>query len=236
MYVTDSRACSLPNSSTPMTAAAIARQDARIQRVGDAFVAGNRTLEQLNNSLGGNYINSTRGDSGVPTRGAGWKWPPAVGQVAEPGPCVAPQILPMASIFPIPVVASRAVPAAPVNPWGSVQSIAGSAPVIPPPAPRDCRTGDICRDLRSGCVQQVQVSPQQLFACSQAGYAGNEDRFAGGAAGGAYLGSPDLNPAPAAGVSGVTSNDEGSGAFWGGLALAAFTLYALRDISRRRTR
>lgn len=51
----------------------------------------------------------------------------------------------------------------------------------------------------NGCVLSSQVDPQQLLACSKAGYAGNKNLFPaiaakGGADGGDYLGFPDPNP------------------------------------------
>lgn len=46
-----SAACSHPNSSTPVSPAAIARQDARIARVGAHFTRGNRAIDNIMASL-----------------------------------------------------------------------------------------------------------------------------------------------------------------------------------------
>ena len=102
-----------------------------------------------------------------------------------------PTIIPLTSAVPPPsappqMPAAVAPPALPVTPMGPVA---------------DCRTGNICNDIRRGCVLASQVSPQQIIACAVAGYAGNLNLYpaiaaAGGADGGAYFGSVDLNPPP----------------------------------------
>ena len=63
----------------------------------------------------------------------------------------------------------------------------------------DCETGNVCVDIRNGCVLSTQVTTAQLLACAAAGYVGNLNRYpaiaaAGGARGGAFLGAP--LPAP----------------------------------------
>lgn len=47
MYLSSSDACSHPNSSTPMPAAAIAAQNRRIARVGAHFTRGNRSIDTI---------------------------------------------------------------------------------------------------------------------------------------------------------------------------------------------
>lgn len=47
MYVTQSAWCDLPNSETPMTQARIDAQAKRINRAGNHFIAGNRTMSGL---------------------------------------------------------------------------------------------------------------------------------------------------------------------------------------------
>ncbi len=101
-------------------------------------------------------------------------------------PANCPVVIPLTSTIPIP-------------PEAPPQATVVAAP--PPPPPVDCRTGNICLDIRRGCVLSSQVDPAQLQACSQAGYAGNENLFPmiaahGGAMNGQFFGSPDLNPAP----------------------------------------
>jgi hypothetical protein len=69
MYYKSSMACSEPNSQTPMTAAAVAAQDAFIAQVGSDFVNGDNALSALINALGGNTVNAQTGDAGIPTVG-----------------------------------------------------------------------------------------------------------------------------------------------------------------------
>ena len=103
----------------------------------------------------------------------------------------APRIVPVTSEFsyapaPSPLVTNPIVP----------------VPVIPPagtPPQADCETGNICLDIRNGCVLSSQVTPAQLLACAAAGYVGNLNRYpaiaaAGGARGGMFLGDPLPNP------------------------------------------
>jgi hypothetical protein len=56
-------------------------------------------------------------------------------------------------------------------------------PIPAPPAPtpaqvRDCRTGNLCKDIQSGCVLTSSVSPAQLLACAQSpGNVGNYNLY-----------------------------------------------------------
>jgi hypothetical protein len=143
----------------------------------------------------------------VPGGGAGWRAPQGESwngnrrryhnqKFSTPPPTMnipanCPVVIPLTSAIPIPPQMGGPVtgPTAP------------APPPPPPPPPVDCRTGNICLDIRRGCVLSSQVSPQQLQACSQAGYAGNENLFAmiaahGGAMNGEFFGTPDPNPAP----------------------------------------
>lgn len=47
MYLPSSASCNHPNSSTPMSPAAIAAQDVRVARKGHAFVRGNRAIDAI---------------------------------------------------------------------------------------------------------------------------------------------------------------------------------------------
>jgi len=185
-------------------------------------------------SLGGNSLDATQGDAGVPTTGAGGFpfFPGAGAPTPFPGSlwaggggggssvvgvggggssptgktinrglrCIPPVVLPLLAVVNVPPT-SRGIPAAVPSPAAPARR-----PVTPPPAPApsrkrlaqsSCRTGNICLDIRNGCVLGSQVSPDQLLACSQAGYAGNANLYAqfdidyGG-----FLGSPDPNPPP----------------------------------------
>lgn len=115
-----------------------------------------------------------------------------VQQYRDP-PSNCPVVVPLVTAIPIPENAPVAV-----APQVAVQPTATTA--TPPPLP-DCRTGNICLDIMNGCVLASQVDPQQLLACSQAGYAGNRNLYPaiaakGGAGGGAFLGFPDPSPVP----------------------------------------
>lgn len=233
-----------------MTADRIAAQDARVRAVGSQFWNGNNALDTLDVTLGGNSMGQIPG-AVYPYTGYA-VGPPASQQGAAAGEskgrfsaarrsdCPAPTVLPLMTVFPIPPApapASQHPPAtAPPTPHAPTP-----APAPPPPvAPVDCRTGNICNDIRRGCVLQSQVSPEQLFACSQAGYVGNLNLFPAQTLRTdlPFLGSPDLNPPAfnAAGVSGLGDGAMESGAFWGGLALMAFAVYAVIDMQKPRRR
>lgn len=66
---------------------------------------------------------------------------------------------------------------------------------IPAPVPaKDCRTGDLCKDIQSGCVLSSSVSPAVLLACAQSGAVGNYNLYPAIAAAGGM---------PAMGMGGV---------------------------------
>ena len=65
------------------------------------------------------------------------------------------------------------------------------------PSQSQCQTDNVCLDLKRGCVVSSQVSLEQMAACSQAGYAGNEGFFPCLIAQGPnlpFLGTPMPNP------------------------------------------
>lgn len=78
MYLTSNGACSLRNSQTPMSQSEIDAQNAYIAAVGNDFVNGDQTLNDLLEQLGGNPISSAQGDAGIPTVGAPFPLIPAV--------------------------------------------------------------------------------------------------------------------------------------------------------------
>ena len=213
MFVSDSQACNLPNSETPMDPRAVAAQDRFISVVGQRFVNGDAVLSGLMSSLGGNALDALQGDAGVPTMGrGGFPWfpgpsvpnpfpvsdsgSPRAGGGGQPGgditaACTPPVVLPWVTVVPFPPVrlASPTVPL-PAKP---VPKPIAVPPMLSPAAPKkSCRTGNICLDIRNGCVLSSEVDPQQLYACSAAGYAGNVDLY--GSMGGPFVGSPDLTP------------------------------------------
>lgn len=188
-------------------------------RTGDAGVP---TTGTLNTDLPGIPVVSN--DSGAPSAllpnvndPSFWTWAPSPPQIVPGGgagyrsndrsigrrrysngpPSDCPTVVPLVTAIPVPV----SPPPQPV-----AQSTPAAAPpaATPPPAPGplpDCRTGNICLDLRNGCVMASQVSPEQLQICSQAGYAGNLNKFPqiamrGGVNDGEYFGTPDPTPPP----------------------------------------
>lgn len=86
MYVTAANACNLPNSESPMTAAAIARQDAVVNAMGNQFSQGNADVYDLVTSLGGNLPGLLPGVA-APTAAA---VPATVPVYAAPGVLAAP--------------------------------------------------------------------------------------------------------------------------------------------------
>jgi len=105
----------------------------------------------------------------------------------------APRVVPVASQFsyapaPSPLTTNPVVPVPKITPAGTA-------------ATSDCETGNVCLDIRNGCILSTQVTPAQLLACAAAGYVGNLNRYpavaaAGGARGGAFLGAPLPDPPP----------------------------------------
>jgi hypothetical protein len=141
---------------------------------------------------------------------------------SSPVPANCPVLVPLVTTIPIP---SYPAPVSPSLPPGVAPSAPTPAPLVPIPVPAalpDCRTGNYCIDIMRGCVLSSQVSAAQLQACSEAGYAGNENLFpaiaaAGGVLGGEYFGTPDPNPAPygGSGMSGLgqSAQDVNAGIF-----------------------
>lgn len=99
-------------------------------------------------------------------------------------PSAKPSALPVPSLF---------APAATPSPFKPLVS-----PVSGCPPQSQCMTGNICLDIRRGCVDSSQVSPQQMQACVQAGYQGVELFFPCVLATPnlPFLGMPTPNPPP----------------------------------------
>jgi hypothetical protein len=219
MYVTDNLACSLPNSETPMPAAAIDSQNRRMAQRAVSFTSGDATLNALIEALGGNPIGAEWGNAGVPTTGTfdpfstiprgNWATGGSLGNGpsgsgAGSPPCV-PQIVPLMTVVPIPTAVVAPTPANPVPRRLTPVVPAPAAPVsAPAPAaapcvdPADCAPTPetICRNLRGGCYAPGQVSDLQTQLCAMAGWSGRSPaRYCGaGWNGGARI--PDMNRAP----------------------------------------
>ncbi len=101
--------------------------------------------------------------------------------------CVAPNILPMMTVFPIPAAASStaAAPvtsspaagpvarrAAPVKPARSPVSLPAAPAAVPTVAPTFPTTGNVCLDLMLNYVLQNQLSQTQIDNCALKGYSG----------------------------------------------------------------
>ena len=241
-----------------MSAAAISAQDRWRASMEQYFSQGNQTLNNLVTRLGGNASADPAvllsGDAGVPTTGnftPTWL-PPLSTRGRTPGggsrsngskrvlpACNFPEVLPLLTVFPVPVAVQPAPRPAPPPPVAPLPVPAPAPPPVRAPA-ANCRTGNVCLDIANGCIRSDQVSPEQLFACSQAGYAGNRDLYANNPPG--FFGSPNLAPAPfspdmlprSVGVSGtdVLTGGAGSGVFWGSLALGVFSLWAAREFAK----
>jgi hypothetical protein len=254
MYVSDSQACNLPNSETPMSADAISAQDAYIALVGSSFTNGNATLSAVMQALGGNSIDDlSAGNAGLPTTGAGgFPWFPGpsvpnpfpvsdqgtpVGSGAGGGSttqtaaaCVPPRVIPLVTVIPVPAVKTPAAVTVP-KPAASLPQPAAVSSGRKRIPQSSCRTGNICLDIRNGCVLASQVDPAQLLACSQAGYAGNLNLYSQFIIDGtdAPLGTPMPNPPPfdpsmnsnRPGLSGLGTAPSGGAWLGAGLGLAA---------------
>lgn len=101
------------------------------------------------------------------------------------------QVQTLVTNFSCPKTAVIAVPSAPGVPTAGapvptstpvavpkpIMIAAPSAPAKACPPQSSCRTGNICLDLKRGCVSANQVDSAQLLACAEAGYSGNENFF-----------------------------------------------------------
>jgi hypothetical protein len=136
-------------------------------------------------------------------------------------PPAATKVIPVPVVSaPIPAVTTPAAPAAPAS-------------TCPPQS--QCMTGNICLDLKRGCVAQSQLDPAQVLACAEAGYSGNENYFPCVIAQPnlPFIGSPLPNPPQYAtvaaqdnfpggnwGLSGLGCGGDGPGTFSGVIGIA----------------
>ncbi len=202
MYVSDSAACSLPNSATPMPQSAIDAQNAYMAARGQAFTKGNDALNGLLVALGGNPIGSPQGNAGVPTSGGAFNpfavtpFPlPAANPVTSGGAgagsgagggsvsCV-PELIELVTVVPVPTVVTPTrtyIPAptpapgpAPVPQVVPTQKPTPAAAAAPCVDPPECAPTpeNICRLITEGCVSTNQVSKAQVLACAWSGWTG----------------------------------------------------------------
>ncbi len=86
--------------------------------------------------------------------------------------CAAPQVFPLVTVFPVPLVTPSA-PAA--SPAPAVPAAAPAASPAVPVAAAPCSipsTGNVCADLTLGLLLDSQVDPAQGLYCSENGYQG----------------------------------------------------------------
>lgn len=124
---------------------------------------------------------------------------------AGPG---APSAAGAAKVIPVPAIATPSAPT----------PSAPSAPAWQCPGQAQCRTSNICLDLKRGCVASSQVTQQQIEACAAAGYTGNEDFFPcaiGPNQNLPFLGAPMPNPPPYSTVAAQDVPPPASQNWWG---------------------
>lgn len=147
MYVTQSAACDLPNSASPLTQAQIDAQAARINRVGAKFLRGNQAMSAVIASLtpppptgtcddfttslsmrsSGRMVLNPRGRGRIP-----------ISQESGMGPDASATAFPAAAIAPGTAVSSPDLGSSPALPLttptnsGGVSPVSGAASVIPP--------------------------------------------------------------------------------------------------------
>jgi hypothetical protein len=85
VYLSSSMACDLPNSGTPMPQSDIDAQDAYVASIGSHFSDGDSVLGALIQALGGNRVDATTGDAGIPTVGVPY-FDPSTGAIIGDGP------------------------------------------------------------------------------------------------------------------------------------------------------
>jgi hypothetical protein len=215
MFVRDSAACAQPNSATPMSQAAIDAQNRRVARTSRHFTDGDNTLNDLILAMGGNPFTQGTGDSGVPTvgvpyfglpvRGGG---PTSIHHGDQSQPCVFPEVLPLVTVFPVLMPPPNPQPG-PGPTYPLIDHFRVPPPVQVPSGPSPCDNvtpENVCKLARDGCFNPNQLSPEQRYACSWAGWQGNFNMYpqvllAGGAQGGRNFGSLNLCPANPVGES-----------------------------------
>lgn len=192
MYVTQTNACTVPNSETPMTAARISKQDNRVARTGSRFDRGNAAMALLVDSLSPPVATGTCDDltsSRVFLPVWPMAWPAPSGMVGGaagnyPGPAVADPGAVGADMVVIPVTASSTLPGAASAP--AVSPGAG-ARFIPVPGWGHGRY----RNVRSGAAALAGSGGTRATpgAAGWRSRSGENGGIAGGAArtgGGAY--------------------------------------------------
>ena len=190
MYVTQDAACSVPNSSTPVSSSAIA--------AGQAVLAAMQNLvSNANNAMAQIVARPDLNAAGqpLPVNSLGQPIPPTVGNSGSqpvrafdtaPVPAGVTQVLQrwprmcagksLADNLPTPQSCYNVPPPMPASPPLTLPPVGVAAPVVAPNAPalpagfKPPTTGNICMDIQKGYVQQSQVSAKQLADCSMKQY------------------------------------------------------------------
>jgi hypothetical protein len=200
MFFRKSDACDQPNSQTPMSAAAIGRQNTFVANTGASFTNGNDALYSLVTRLGGNSPASAVGAAGVPTTGTvpATSLPPITAAAASAGagasvagpssagvvdaragavPCVVPDVVPFSRVIALPVIATPVAQPSPAAKAPAPAAPAPAATVAAAPAgrctdPPECapNADNICRLITEGCVSSNQVSKAQALLCAWSGW------------------------------------------------------------------
>ena len=185
MYVTQDAACSVPNSSTPVSSSAIAAGQAVLAAMQNLVSGANSAMAQIVarpdlNAAGQPLPVNALGQpitaySSQPVRAFDTApAPPAVTQVLQRWPrmCTGNSL---AENIPTPQSCYNVPPPMPSSPPLTLPPVGVAAPlpapvVAPPSNFKPPTTGNICMDIQKGYVQQSQVSPEQLADCSMKQY------------------------------------------------------------------
>jgi hypothetical protein len=181
MYVTQDAACSVPNSSTPVSSSAIAASQAVLTAVQNLVADANSAMAQIVARPDLNAAGQPIATSGAqPVRQFDTApAPPGMSQILQRWPkmctgrSLAENITTPPSCYNIP-------PGNPPSPPLTLPPVGVAAPVKAAPGPaapaavpanwKPPTTGNVCMDIQKGYVQQSQVSPEQLALCSEKGY------------------------------------------------------------------
>lgn len=258
MYVSASKACSEPNSTTPLTAAQLAGSRARMEAMQAGFNNSNAIYNEFILALGGNPTGAITGDAGIPTTGQPWDWSrvdrrgrPGAGDLSRSGlpatlgdtrarsiSCTPPEGRPLkaAFYFTPPVMFNGPAPAAPAP----AAAIVAAAPVKPASAPV-CVTKTLSAAGLLPARTWQECTIDGVYSCGWNEYmeSVNYDQpFASEAAKAAAQAKYQKCLAAGRGsmygpgLSGVLDGGPGSGMFWGSLALAGFALWAVGQFDK----
>lgn len=185
MYVTQSGACSVPNSLTPVPSSLIALSQAVLSGmdtlVSNANAAMAAIVQRADLNAAGQPIATNASGQPLPASQQpvaafdNAPAPPALTQVLQRWPtmCTGRSVQ---DPPPSPASCFVASPYPPPMPPLTIPPVGVPAPAPAPPASTlpagwtPPTTGNVCIDIQKGYVQQSQVSAEQLAQCSEKGY------------------------------------------------------------------